>query len=439
MKSLRERLRRVQGEAAPEPTPPAPAQPSLADRLKRLGGARAGAAGAATPAAPAAPAAAAPPPTPSPARSAAPSAADEAALAARLGAEQLAPGVLRVERSRPLALAHGRCTAQPDPAAVTLLEPDAPTDPAGWVALDTETSGLAGGTGTWAFVVGLARWRADRLVLTQYLLTRLDAEAELLAMLGADLADAALLLSYNGKAFDVPLLAARLRLARLPDATAGLAHLDLLHPVRRAFSGVWPDCRLASVEARLLGHRRADDLPGAEAPAAWLSWLRRGDGRRLGAVLAHNRDDLISVAALPARLAAAHHAPAALGADVLRIARWRLAAGDPAGARRLLAADASALDDAARQLLARLHARAGDWPAALALWERLAAAGDPAALEALAKHYEHRAKDPVQALAHARRLPPGPATERRCQRLAYKARATCLSKHLLIEPPDECH
>ncbi|NBC12135.1 MAG: hypothetical protein GVY09_02095 [Gammaproteobacteria bacterium] len=414
MSSLRERLRRVRGdpaaaERADAPAQPEPTQPSLAERMQRLGAARSGA----------------PAPTPPSARPPAAAVAqgrahDEAALAAALGAEHLAPGVLRVTHSRPLALAHGRCVLHPDPAAVALLQPDAPADPAGWVALDTETSGLAGGTGTWVFVVGLARWRTDRLELVQYLLTRLDAEADLLAQVAADLAAAELLLSYNGKTFDVPLLAARLRLARLADAVSDQPHLDLLHPVRRAFAGVWPDCRLASVERCLLGHERADDLPGAEAPAAWLDWLRRGDGRRLGAVLAHNRVDLLSVAALPARLAAVHRAPAVHGGDVLRIARWRLAAGDRAGARQLLAA-AAALDGPAQHLLARLHLRAGDWRAAVSLWEPLADDGDVAALEALAKYYEHRAKDPRQALAYARALPAGPDTEHRCRRLMDKA------------------
>lgn len=418
MSSLRERLRRVRGETAPgaggdTPTEASCTRPSLSERLKRLGTARRGAPE--------------PDPEPAPVSARPPTAAatsdrahDEAALAAALGAERLAPGVLRVTHSRPLALAHGRCALHPDPGAVTLLQPDAPADPAGWVALDTETSGLAGGTGTWVFVVGLARWHLHRLELVQYLLTRLDAEAALLAQVKTDLAAAELLLSYNGKSFDLPLLAARLRLTRLADTASDLPHLDLLHPVRRAFAGVWPDCRLASVERFLLSHERADDLPGAEAPAAWLDWLRRGDGRRLGAVLAHNRVDLLSVAALPARLAAAHRTPAAHGGDVLRIARWRLAAGDSAGARQLLAA-APALDAPARHLLARLHLRTGDWCAALSLWEPLAADGDAGALEALAKHYEHRAKDPRRALAYARALPAGPDTEHRCRRLMDKA------------------
>ncbi|WP_058554933.1 ribonuclease H-like domain-containing protein [Thiohalocapsa sp. ML1] len=416
MSALRERLGRLRGEAAPAavaPAPPAaepPEQPSLVERLRRLGGARTGQPPAAR--APGAPASAAARDAPR---------LDEAVLAAALGAEQLAPGVLCRRRRLPLAQRHGNAARHPDPDAVRLLLPDAPPDPDGWCVIDTETSGLAGGTGTWVFMVGIARWEGAVLALSQLLLTRLDAEAAFLDHLRAAVADAELLLSYNGKSFDLPLLAARLRLAARPDPLVRLAHLDLLHPVRRAFATRWPDCRLASVEARLLGHVRHGDLPGAEAPAAWLAWLRAGDGRRLGAVLAHNAVDLLSVAALPARLAAVHASPTDFGADPARIARWWLAAGDAERARGVLgAADPAVRDTEAAHLLAELHARAADWPAALALWEPLAVAGDAAAHEALAKHYEHRAKDLRRALAHARRLPPGAAAERRCKRLTYK-------------------
>jgi hypothetical protein len=325
--------------------------------------------------------------------------------------------VLRLTRTAPL----DRGVPRPDPEAVAELLGAQVPPPSDWVALDTETSGLAGGTGTWVFMVGLARWRGAGLETTQFLLTRLDAEQAFLEHVSAALAGTGLLLTYNGKTFDLPLLAARLRLARLADLPTGTAHLDLLHPVRRAFATRWPDCRLATVERRLLGRPRSGDLPGAEAPAAWLAWLRRGDHRGLAGVLAHNRVDLISVAALPAALAAAHRSPARHGADPLRIARWRLGAGDAAGARALLlGAGEAALDAAGCRLLARLHGRLGDWCAAVALWERLAASGDTEAREALAKHFEHRERDPRRALAHAERLPGSAGSARRCRRLLDK-------------------
>lgn len=173
------------------------------------------------------------------------------------------------------------------------------------LAIDTETTGLAGGTGTRAFVIGIARWHDDAITVTQWLLTELGGEPALLAALTAALGQhadesksPATLLSYNGKSYDLPLLRTRWRLARQPDPTQELAHLDLLHPVRRAYRGVWENCRLATVERQLLGIVREDDLPGSEAPAAFTRWLREGDAGDLVRVVEHNRQDVVSLVRL---------------------------------------------------------------------------------------------------------------------------------------------
>lgn len=177
------------------------------------------------------------------------------------------------------------------------------------LALDTETTGLAGGTGTRAFVIGIAQWRNDMITVTQWLLSELRGESALLEAFTrsiqshiADHTAGATLLSYNGKSYDMPLLRTRWRLARQPDPTDGLPHLDLLHPVRRAYRGVWENCRLATIERQLLGIVREDDLPGSEAPAAFTDWLRFGDHRNLVRVLEHNRQDVVSLIRLAARL-----------------------------------------------------------------------------------------------------------------------------------------
>jgi uncharacterized protein YprB with RNaseH-like and TPR domain len=106
------------------------------------------------------------------------------------------------------------------------------------------------------------------------------------------------LVSYNGKCYDAPLLATRYRLARMSNPLTGLRHLDLLHPVRRRWKGVWENCRLATVERQLLGVLREDDLPGSEAPAAWLTYLRGGSAANLRRVAHHNAQDLRSLAGL---------------------------------------------------------------------------------------------------------------------------------------------
>jgi uncharacterized protein YprB with RNaseH-like and TPR domain len=99
------------------------------------------------------------------------------------------------------------------------------------------------------------------------------------------------------------LLKTRYRLARLPDPLSGLGHLDLLHPVRRHWKGVWENCRLATIEHRVLGVVREDDLPGAQAPRAWLDYLRGGAATDLRRVATHNAQDLRSLAALLLHLA----------------------------------------------------------------------------------------------------------------------------------------
>jgi len=165
------------------------------------------------------------------------------------------------------------------------------------VHFDTETTGLAGGTGTRAFMIGAAHWEADgRFRLRQLTITTMAAETAMLQAFAEWLREDTVLVSYNGKCYDAPLLATRYRLARLPNPLIGLGHLDLLHPVRRRWKGVWENCRLATAERQLLGVVRDDDLPGSEAPAAWLTFLRGGPATDLRRVAQHNAQDLRSLA-----------------------------------------------------------------------------------------------------------------------------------------------
>lgn len=167
---------------------------------------------------------------------------------------------------------------------------------------DTETTGLAGGTGTRAFQIGVADFTGRGFRIRQLTITKLGAEPAMLRAFGEWLSPDAVLVSYNGRSYDAPLLATRFRLARLPSPLPGLIHLDLLHPTRRRYRGVWENCRLATVERELLGVVREDDLPGSEAPRAWLDYLRGGDAVNLRRVAAHNAQDLRSLALLLMRL-----------------------------------------------------------------------------------------------------------------------------------------
>lgn len=167
---------------------------------------------------------------------------------------------------------------------------------------DTETTGLAGGTGTRAFMIGAADWFDGALRVRQLLIANMAAEKAMLREFSRWLAPSTVLASYNGRSYDAPLLRTRYRLARLPDALHGLDHLDLLHPSRRRWRGRWENCRLATIEREALRILREDDLPGAQAPAAWLSYLRGADSVNLRRVAEHNRQDVATLAQLLTRL-----------------------------------------------------------------------------------------------------------------------------------------
>ncbi len=171
---------------------------------------------------------------------------------------------------------------------------------------DTETTGLAGGTGTRAFMVGVAQWSNHRLLVRQLLIANMAAEAAMLDVLAGWVHPGAVLCSYNGKCYDAPLLATRYRLARRRHPLAGLRHIDLLFPTRRRYRGVFENCRLATIEREVLRIVREDDLPGSEAPAAWLTYLRGGPATLLRRVQAHNRQDVITLASLFRHLSAAN-------------------------------------------------------------------------------------------------------------------------------------
>ena len=224
----------------------------------------------------------------------------ERALDREVPGRVLAPGLYLVETQLP-------DDALPEHFCGAFDRRDA-LDPSKLLFFDTETTGLAGGTGTRAFMIGAADWRDGRLRIRQLTITTTSAETAMLAAFRALLTPATVLVSYNGKCYDAPLLATRYRLARQTNPLAGLAHVDLLYPSRRRWRGVYENCRLATIERQVLRVVREDDLPGAEAPAAWLAYLRGGSAHALRRVLAHNHQDVISLSRLLRRLSGDGHA-----------------------------------------------------------------------------------------------------------------------------------
>jgi uncharacterized protein YprB with RNaseH-like and TPR domain len=207
-----------------------------------------------------------------------------------LPGQEMAPGVRLIEVRLPVDPVPARINGEFD------CRDD--FDPQRVLFFDTETTGLAGGTGTRAFMIGSASWGNSALHIRQLLITTLAAEKVMLEAFTSWLDADTLLVSYNGKSYDAPLLRTRYRLARMQDPTAQLDHVDLLYPSRRRYRGTYENCRLATIERQVLKIVREDDLPGSEAPAAWLSYLRGGSADNLRRVAQHNHQDVVSLSRL---------------------------------------------------------------------------------------------------------------------------------------------
>lgn len=234
-----------------------------------------------------------------------------ATVALPAGEEVATPhGVLwRRELRYPAATRHGTASLlaarELDGSRLVALAKDAAfgaLHPEQCLFLDTETTGLAGGAGTMVFAYGLAFWRGDELVFEQLFLRDFGEELAMLHHVAARLAEFPVPVTFVGKSYDRHRIAARLAVHKVKAPMLEGLHLDLYHVVRRLFGKQWPDTRLRTVEERLLSLRRHDDLPGSEAPAAFLTWIRDRTGP-VDRVLEHNRLDVLSLVALLGMLA----------------------------------------------------------------------------------------------------------------------------------------
>ena len=294
--------------------------------------------------------------------------------------------------------------------------PDSP--PGRWAFLDTETTGLAGGTGTCAFLVGVGSIEPAGFRLRQFFMRDYGDEPSMLVRLAEYLARFDVLVTYNGKAFDQPLLETRYRMCRRqgapPDPFARMQHLDLLFGARRLWKLRLESCRLVELENRILGVEREGDIPGSMIPACYFEYLRTGEALQLASILEHNAIDILSLACLTAIVPFAFRSPSTAtlrhGADWIGLARWMQQAGRREEALGLFrrAVDAGLPDHLLFRTLwdlAALEKRLGHGEAALAAMTELSTAPNPyraLALEELAKHYEHRERNHAMALEMTR-------------------------------------
>ncbi len=300
---------------------------------------------------------------------------------------------------------------RPQLAARLNLRPDEPgVDLSRAIFLDTETSGLAGGTGTFAFLIG-AGWVEDgRFRIAQFLLRDPAGERAMLEAFAALAVRHLDLVTYNGKSFDMPLLETRFALNGLSAPLGEARHLDLLHPARRLFHPVHGSAKLGVLERVALGVERDDDIAGALIPQVFFDFLRGGADRRMESVLSHNRYDLRTLAALTVHAAERldddwdDDDPAAIhGVGDHRWRRNEPERAIPLIERALAAGLGGTLRDRSLLQLGEHAKRGGDWDAARVLWRRVSDDDTPERLEALvwfAKHEEHQRKDFDQALLH---------------------------------------
>jgi uncharacterized protein YprB with RNaseH-like and TPR domain len=309
--------------------------------------------------------------------------------------------------------------------------------PTRWAFLDTETTGLAGGTGTYAFLIGVGSIDSAGFRLRQFFMRDYGEEASLLSRLAEHLSQFDVLITYNGKSYDQPLLETRFRMARSRHPFDRMEHLDLLFGARRLWKLRLESCRLVDLENRVLGVERQGDLPGEMIPYCYFDYLRTQQAFKVVPIFHHNAIDILSLACLTAIVPTAFRVPDAdvrHGADLIGIARWLLQTGKPEDALRLLrrAVEMGLPDHLLFRTLwdiATIEKRQGRDEAAFAVISELAASRNPfraKALEEMAKHYEHRKRNYLLALEVTRtaiEAEDSPGLRRREERLCRRISA----------------
>jgi len=313
-------------------------------------------------------------------------------------------------RSRyPGSARHGRHLIRsfitPDMASVALLAADsnlAGLSMAEGLFLDTETTGLAGGTGTFAFLIGLGWFEGDDFIVCQLFARDFPEEAAMLSFLREIAGEKRFLVTFNGRAYDLNLLGTRYILNRLEHPFTAMPHVDLLHPSRRLFGHRLVNSRLTTLEACVLEFERIGDVPGFEIPQRYFDWLRRRDAGLMEDVFEHNRLDIISMAALVKHLSdllAGEVLTSAHPSDLIAADGPHWERGNHDAARRFYecacdSRESSVIQDAKRAL-SMMHKQAGNWREAACIWEEMIVSdpGDVFAAQELAKYLEHRVHD----------------------------------------------
>jgi uncharacterized protein YprB with RNaseH-like and TPR domain len=309
---------------------------------------------------------------------------------------------------------------QPQPAemssrALRLIAPnstDSIRDTNQWLFLDTETTGLAGGTGTYAFLVGLGWWEEAGFVVEQYFMRDHGEESSLLIEVLERLDQRRVLVTFNGKSFDWPLLQTRFQMTRMRAVQEPLAHLDLLHPARQIWRLRLQSVALTQLERYVLQLDRGQDIPSETIPQRYFDFLRGSPPEAMAEVFRHNQLDLCGLAFLALRISAILEDPerSECGAgELFGISRMLQRRGDSSSAERIYKKALNeglpeAAEHVAQRELAFMAKRGRNFELSNELWEKLL--GDSMeglrAYEQLAIYYEHHASMPQKAATLSR-------------------------------------
>ncbi|MGC4048129.1 MAG: ribonuclease H-like domain-containing protein [Paludibaculum sp.] len=321
-----------------------------------------------------------------------------------------------------------------DLLAALVNEEGVTVPPERWAFLDTETSGLSGGSGAFAFLVGVGGITANGFVLKQFFMRDHGEEPSMLKALSAYLDQFDLLVTYNGRSFDQPLLETRYRLLRIREPFPRLKHVDLLYSARRLWRLALESCRLQELEQRILGVERHGDVDGQFIPNLYFEYLRTGNFAPLRPVISHNAVDILSLACLTAIVPVAFREPQRLtsGAEMVALARWFRNEGRAEDALMLMRqALKRSLDEALLYEtlwhVADMERKLERHDAAVEVWTELSTIRNPwqaKALERLAIHYERREKNLAMAFEMtlaAQIIEDSEALQKRAARLSKKA------------------
>jgi uncharacterized protein YprB with RNaseH-like and TPR domain len=270
--------------------------------------------------------------------------------------------------------------------------------------LDTETTGLTGGTGTFAFMIGLGFFEEDGFQIQQFFMRDYSEERASLSLIKEVLQSFQFLVTFNGRYYDIPLLETRFILSRIASKIREMPNFDLLYPSRKIWKGAYENCRLVTLESQLLGMERGDDVPSEWIPYLYFDYLKTGDAQKIHPVFYHNQMDILTMVALAGRIHLVYHDPQVArprkGVEHLALGRLFWEHGYPEKAIRCFEIALERCDEdlawSVMRWLSMAFKKTGQGEKARSLWVEMLTwphQEDVSPYVELAKYHEHRLKD----------------------------------------------